>query len=1061
MKARLFHANPAFSRFSVRLLSLASVAALAVQPAEVAAQEDADALAMLRKEFANPPAGARPWTWFHVMSGNMTQEGLTRDLESLASVGVGGIVLFHVTQGIPYGNVRFNSPEHLDLIAHAAAECERLGLAFSFHNADGWSSTGGPWVTPAQSMKRVVWTEHAVEGGKVSVQLEQPSTREGFYEDIAVLAWPSLQGELADLAHSARLTSSDPELDISLVSDGDAATQSHMNVADGQSGWVQFSYDQPVTIRHLRVANIPVRDLVLSLEVSDDGETFRPLFAFPKTRILKEEWEVDTAFEPATGQHFRVVADRSFDFGEIALSQQDLLDNPAAHSTLGYKFGQSVPRARTVAATSVINPHHIIDLSQAIDGDGRLTTNLPAGNWTVMRFGYTSTGARNVNPSPEGSGLEVDKFDAAAFRHHYDAFLEPVITRAREVAPNALTGVMIDSYEVGGQNWTAGYENLFAQEFGMDLVPWLPIFAGRFVSSGEETSAIFARIRNLNADLANTNYYGEFARLMREDGLESLIQPYGNGPLDEVTVGSLASIPAGEFWVERDDLGNLNAAISAARTYGRPIAAAEAFTSIPRTNWNFSPEFGKKWGDRAWAAGVNQFFFHRFAHQANTRVIPGMTMNFWGSHFDRTQAWWDEGGAGWFAYMARGQHMLRQGTAVADVAMAVGSDSPVECPEKSTADGVLPIGVEFDCVDTPSLLERGRFENGQFVLQGGARYDMIWWPHRNAPRPAELEQLEAARAAGVPVAMANEGDDPAAVFASAGLVPRLQANGPMPGYTQRRTPEHDIFFIFNDAEEARAFDLCFRVDGAAGEAWNPVTGRSEMLAGDVADGCSRIAIDLAPYESRFLVFGEGMRFADQSAIAPSEPQLLSEMESGWTLSFDPLYGDAGTLDDVSLFDWSTSDVDEIRHFSGKATYRRSLSISTDDLGDEAEILLDLGQVENVATVRVNGETVDTLWTAPYVIDIARALRAGENAIEIEIANLWVNRLIGDAALPDTSGYVRDEKMPVRRMPDWYTANRPQPDGPRRTFTTMNFQQPDDPLVASGLIGPVSLWRHVN
>nr|WP_298894725.1 glycosyl hydrolase [uncultured Altererythrobacter sp.] len=1029
---------------------------LAFSPAAPAFAQSS--LEELREQFAEPPIEARPWTWFHVMSGNMTREGITKDLEAMEHAGIGGIVLFHVTQGISHGPVKFNSPEHLKLIEHVAAECERLGLKFTFHNADGWSSTGGPWISPAQSMKRLVWSEVQISGGQVSAQLQQPTTNEGFYRDIAVLAWPSLAGEIADARSAPQVTASNPSLDLDRVRDGDFGTTSRLEVANGESGWIQFSFREPVSVRHLRLANVPVRDLAVSLEVSDDGVNFRPLFAFPKTRILKNEWEIDTAFAPVTGKHFRVVADRSFDLGEISLLQQALLDNPAAHSTLGYVFGQDVPSARQFEAAAIIDPDAVVDLSKAMSAQGQLNVSLPPGQWTVMRFGFTTTGARNVNPSPEGSGLEVDKFDAAAFRTHYDAFIEPVVKRTRSVAPDAVSGVMIDSYEVGGQNWTAGYEHIFSEAHdGVDLLPWLPIFAGRVVSSGSETSAVFEQVRNFNARLINDNYYGEFARLMEEEGLESLIQPYGNGPLDEVSVGSIASIPAGEFWVRRNDLGNLNGAVSAARMYGKPIAAAEAFTATWDDNWNFSPAFGKKWGDRAWVAGVNQFFFHRFAHQANTHVMPGMTMNRWGSHFDRTQPWWDQGGRAWFTYMARGQHMLRQGHAVVDVAMIVGSDSPVECPEKSTAAGVLPAGVEFDCIDTPTLLDRGKFEDGAFVLPNGASYRMLWWPHENSPRAQEQARLHEARTAGLVVAQAHLGDEPAAVFKDAGLQSRLAANGDLPSFTHRRTDDADIFFVFNDADSSRTFDLCFRVGGIAAEEWIPVSGKMRSIEGQVqADGCSQISLDMAAYESRFLVFSDTIEFSSPIAKIETETSTTAIPLSDWTLSFDPAYGTAGILRNVALFDWSTSDDPEIRHYSGKATYRNSFEVSAKDLSGRGKVILDLGHVEAVATVRLNGAEIGTLWTAPYSLDISSALRPGANQIEIEVANLWVNRLIGDASLPDTSGYLPESNVPEREMIEWYSANKPPPPGPRRTFATHYFQTPNDPLVPSGLIGPVTI-----
>ena len=173
----------------------------------------------LDQNFKNPPASAKPRTWFHAMSGNMSKAGLTKDLEAIERVGIGGILLFNIAQGIPNGPIEYNSPEHHELLKHAAVECERLGLSFGVHNCDGWSSSGGPWIAPEQSMKMVVWSEAITPGGEVSVELPQPTTREGFYEDIAVLAYPSLASEIDDFNNKPLITASDKALDVSLLND--------------------------------------------------------------------------------------------------------------------------------------------------------------------------------------------------------------------------------------------------------------------------------------------------------------------------------------------------------------------------------------------------------------------------------------------------------------------------------------------------------------------------------------------------------------------------------------------------------------------------------------------------------------------------------------------------------------------------------------------------------------------------------------------------------------------------------------------------------------------------
>ncbi len=1007
----------------------------------------------MKAEFAVPPAEARPLTWFHVMSGNMSREGITKDLEAMADAGIGGIVLFHVTQGIPHGTVRFNSPEHLDLIAHVAAECERLGLLFNFHNADGWSSSGGPWITPQQSMKRIVWSQAIASGGQVSVQLAQPTTREGLYEDIATIAYPALPTEKMDAALRPVVTASDTAFAVAAILDGNRDTRSTLAATSERPGWIQFAYDEPVTIRSLLLENSPTRGFVASLETSDDGVTWQRVKTFATRRIGKFEWMVDDAFDPVTARYFRVSSEAEIELGGLTLSTVPRVPNVVLHTSMAQGAGTQLPEQLSAASGTLIDPAQIIDLSAEVDAAGNLSAILPAGDWTILRFGYTSTGATNVIASPEGTGLEVDKFAPSAFQAHYDGFIGPVLERARAVAPNATNGVMIDSYEVGGQNWTQGYENLFAEEFGHSIVPWLPIYAGRLVSSPEKTRDMLADIRSFNADLIRDNYYGVFASMMESQGLESYVQPYGMGPYDDVDIGSTASVPTGEFWMGRE-VAQLNDAVSAGRLYGKKMIAAEAFTAFASINWHFSPALGKKWGDRAWVNGINQFMFHRFAHQANTHVMPGMTMNRYGSHFDRTQPWWDEAGKAWFQYMARGHYLLRQGLPIVDIAMYVGEDSPVACQEKQNFADRLPAGAEVDCLNEETLLSRSRFDDGKLVLPNGQSYSMIWWPQNRVPGKKALGRMHEARAAGVPVALAHEGDDPAEVFVRQGLSPRVTSPGPLPLFTQRRVGETDVFFLLNLGDENTQYDLSFDAGGNAPELWDPVTSKTRTLPAKLGpDGRTQLQLDLLAGQSAFVVFDPAHAFADRRKLSLTVKQALI---GPWSITFDPLYSDAGTIDAPELFDFRTSANEEIRHFSGKSTYRHTFTLADHARPDGARLMLDLGRVEVAASVALNGTDLGTLWTAPYTVDVTDAVRKGENLVEIKVANLWVNRLIGDAALQDTSGFVVADRWPDNDMVGWYSDNQPMPPGPRRTFTTQSFFNADDTLVPSGLIGPVQL-----
>jgi hypothetical protein len=157
----------------------------------------AETASALEEAFRQPPAGAHCKTWWHWMNGNVTTEGITLDIEAMKRVGIRGFQVFQVGTGIPKGPVDYSSAEHARLLQHAAKEADRLGMEFDIMNCPGWSSSGGPWITPEYSMKQLTWSELLVRGGRrpVVAALPQPYTKLGYYRDVCVLAFPALEGE--------------------------------------------------------------------------------------------------------------------------------------------------------------------------------------------------------------------------------------------------------------------------------------------------------------------------------------------------------------------------------------------------------------------------------------------------------------------------------------------------------------------------------------------------------------------------------------------------------------------------------------------------------------------------------------------------------------------------------------------------------------------------------------------------------------------------------------------------------------------------------------------------
>ena len=844
----------------------------------------------LEYSFKNPPASAKPKTWMHAMSSNMSKEGLTKDLESIKKVGIGGVLLFNITQGIPNGPVKYNSAEHHEMLKHAAVESERLGLSFGVHNCDGWTSSGGPWIKPEQSMKMLVYSEILSKGGTtVSLQLPQPTMREGFYKDIAVIAYPSLASEIADKDNVPIITASDSGFNGALANDGKIDRGTTVKMVGKTKPWIQYEYKVPQTIRSAYMVFIPGAGEA-ELQFSNDGKIFKSVKKLMKVRTGKGEWGINDNFAPVTARFFRLQLSEGFTIKEANILATYCLQNVLGRTGMARTEDVALSPIGTPESAMIIDKENIIDLTASMDAKGMLKTKLPKGNWTIMRFGYTATGAFNWPASDEGRGLECDKFSKKAIELHYNSFVKRLVNNAKKEAPNALQYVEIDSYEMGGQNWTDGYETVFKERNGYELTKFLPVYAGRFVEDAATTDAVLWDIRNLSSDLMTENYYGYFTELCHRDGLKTYFEPYGFGPLNNLDIGGKADINMGEFWMNRPlQMDQIAPAVSASHIYGKEITSAESFTTTPGINWKGNPAMAKSTGDKAWAVGINEFMFHRFAHQANPNVKPGMTMNRWGFHFDRTQTWWENAGADWFQYIARGSYLLRQGVPVSDLLVFVGDGSPNSIFERENFEPSIPIGTNFDCVNADVLYNRIRIKDKQLVLPEGTTYKMLVLKNTDKISLKTLKRIYEISKQGVPIVglkptklagyLATKEDkmafdkmssaiwDSPKTYAHYDWKKIMDAEHVLPDFKvkdredmtfmHRQANGKDIYFFYNPDSIPRQFEIKFRVAGKIPELWNQMTGEIKKSA-HFAQTKEQITawITLDGLASTFVVFQE-------------------------------------------------------------------------------------------------------------------------------------------------------------------------------------------------------------
>lgn len=483
-----------------------------------------------------------------------------------------------------------------------------------------------------------------------------------------------------------------------------------------------------------------------------------------------------------------------------------------------------------------------------------------------------------------------------------------MIDASKPVAPNALQYTEIDSYEVGGQNWTKGYENLFKEKFKYDILEFLPIYAGRYVQDAETTRDVLWDVRNFNSELMTTNYFDYFTELCHEDGLISYVEPYSfNAAFNELDAARKVDIPMGEFWLHQRF--QTETAVSGGRIYGKKVISAESFSARPEINWKSHPGFMKLTGDKAWTLGINEFMFHRFAHQANTKVKPGMTMSQFGSHIDRTQTWWDNAGKAWFKYLARGQYLLRQGKPVSDLLVFVGDGSPNSIVARNNFKPGIPNAINYDCINKDALINRISAKNGKLILPDGIQYNaLVLYNTKNISLPTLKKIRELAESGVIIVGQKPEeiggyhidSADRAEfekmvnsiwgktltythsnweeIFKENNIPTDLKIGDRTDiNYIHRQTENEAIYFFYNPDSVPQTFDCRFNVEGRNPELWNQMTGETKKLVNFSKEGgFTNVPIRLPAEGSVFIVFRESSKKVDAIKQCVSEATIKPE-----------------------------------------------------------------------------------------------------------------------------------------------------------------------------------------
>jgi hypothetical protein len=759
-----------------RQLGLAAAIAALLGAWVVSAQNSGDAL---ERGFHNPPDSAKPRVWWHWMNGNITKEGIQADQEWMKRVGIGGFQNFDASLNTPQvveKRLVYMTPEWKDAFKFAATLADRLGLEMAIAGSPGWSESGGPWVPPAQGMKKFVWSETQVNGGEpFRAALPKPPSNTGpfqniaggrggagsaappeFYADSAVIAYrlPASEAPMSEL--QPKVTSSGGQFELAALTDGDLAKSTLLPAAPvNEKAWIQFEFSKPQTIRGLTMVvgggrGVRSGDTGQALEASDDGREFRVVAAVPGGPAA----ERTIAFPAATARFFRVTfrtlpppAGRGgtaasatpappagVQVAELVLRTETPVSRFEEKAAFGLATDLLSLTTPPVAAADAIQKADVIDLTSRMHADGTLDWTPPPGRWTVLRLGYSLLGITNHPASPEATGLEVDKLNRTYVKNYFDKYLDQYKDATGGLmGKRGLQYVITDSWEAGSQNWTDDMFAEFSKRRGYDMHPWLPALVGRVVESSEASDRFLYDFRRTLADLVAENHYDQLTTLLHARGMGRYSESHESGRAliaDGMEVKRTADVPMSAMWTQMPGVNaerygynaDIRESASVAHIYGQNLVAAESLTAGSGA-WSWSPETLKPTADKELAMGLNRFVIHTSVHQPVNDKIPGLGLGPYGQWFTRHETWAEEAKP-WVTYLTRSSYMLQQGKFVADVAYFYGEDSNVTALFGNKSPDV-PAGYNFDYINGDAILHRLSVEGGRLTTPSGMSYRVL------------------------------------------------------------------------------------------------------------------------------------------------------------------------------------------------------------------------------------------------------------------------------------------------------------------------------------------------
>jgi hypothetical protein len=863
-------------------------------------------------------------------------------------------------------------------------------------------------------------------------------------------------------------------LTLAVGASGARGADARLEVSDDRGGWRTIADIPAATLAEQTVSVPPTTGQLFRL-------TFTPAAAKPLPGIFTN-YAPGAAIAGIVAALAPRPAPLAFHVHELALRTEGTVNQ--AEAKAGFAIAPdnyAIATPPDVDPASVVASSDVQILTDRMRPDGTLDWTPPPGRWVVLRMGYSLTGTENHPAADSATGLEVDKLDAGRVRQYLKTYLGLYADAAGPslFGRRGLNALTIDSTEIGAQNWTEDMLADFQRLRGYDPRPWLPTLTGVVVGSPQDSDKFLWDFRRTLAELLATNHYGEVAAAVHARGMVNYAEALEDHRAsfgDDLEMRRYADVPMGAMWMygsRREPyptyVADVRGAASIAHIYGQNLVGVESMDSAGQP-WAYAPRQLKPVVDMEFALGANRIVIHTSPHQPLEKP-PGLSLFVFGQFFDRLETWADEAGP-WVSYMARSSYLLQQGRYAADIAYFYGQEAPVTGLFGDRPVTEVPQGYGFDFVNSDVLINQLSVDADEdLVTRGGMRYRLLYLGgssrYMTLPVLRRIGDLVAEGAVVVgrrPIGSPSLADDPAQfqalaetvfgqtaavgdhaygrgrVFGEGALDKALGALKLAPDFDysrpeadtellalHRRLDDGDLYFVTNRLDRPEQVTASFRVSGRSPELWNAVTGTAAPADFRMADGRTQVALALGPYESVFVVFRKPAPAVLRTAPLPVETTLAT-LNGPWRIAFQPGRGAPVGEAPVQLGSWTQSAAPGVRYFSGDAVYRNAFVLPAGARRPGARVMLDLGDVRELAEVRLNGRPLGVLWTPPFRIDITDAVRPGVNRLEVKVTNLWVNRLIGDA----------------------------QPGATKTTFTTIPTYNADAPLRPSGLLGPVRI-----